>query len=130
MKRLALLLALAACPATAQIVSGNELYSACNVQGDAGPDIQYGYCIGFITGAWEGTKIGVAIIPLMTNPDDTAAEIDAVSNQILGICLPDSVERGQVVAVMMKYLEENPASRHEPARSLLRLALMDAFPCQ
>ncbi|WP_363117903.1 Rap1a/Tai family immunity protein [Marivita sp. XM-24bin2] len=45
------------------------------------------------------------------------------------VCLPLGVERGQMIDVVIKYLDANPAQRHNPARMLTWLALLEAFPC-
>jgi hypothetical protein len=42
---------------------------------------------------------------------------------------PQSVQVSQMVDVVVNYLAENPASRHEDADVLVRIALGRAWPC-
>jgi cell division protein FtsI/penicillin-binding protein 2 len=61
--------------------------------------------------------------------ESNISEVDQSSNIRLGFCVPENVERGQIVDVTIKYLAENPQSRHESARGLTLQALQGAFPC-
>jgi hypothetical protein len=45
-------------------------------------------------------------------------------------CAPDSVTCGQMQAVIIKYLRDNPAQLHSPFHILALTALGLAFPCQ
>ncbi|HEV3513726.1 MAG TPA: Rap1a/Tai family immunity protein [Candidatus Sulfotelmatobacter sp.] len=45
-------------------------------------------------------------------------------------CLPSEVRSEQLVMVVKKYLEDNPAQLHYEAEVLTIHALSDAFPCQ
>ncbi len=45
-------------------------------------------------------------------------------------CIPDAVTVGQVVDVVKKYLEANPARRHQDAGLLVYVAVTEAFPCK
>ncbi|WP_417243016.1 Rap1a/Tai family immunity protein [Celeribacter sp.] len=121
---------LAAIPCTgyADTVTGNDLHSACTANGEI-KDLQFGYCIGYIGGAFEGIKFGAGAVMFQAMPESSTTEVDQASNAMLGFCIPENVERGQIVDVTMKYLEENPQSRHESARGLLFQALQSAFPC-
>tara|TARA_R110002126_G_scaffold222375_1_gene367559 strand:- start:129 stop:515 length:387 start_codon:yes stop_codon:yes gene_type:complete len=127
MKRLALLLCLLGAPLSAQI-AGNDIAAACDHIKEA--DVRAGYCIGYIAGAWEGMKRGTAQVVMLSDPGKTAAEVDASTNALLGICMPVEVEHSQIVDVFLKYLDDTPSQRHFPARSLLHSALLDAFPCR
>ncbi len=126
--RWATLFVLLSCnPLSAQTVAGNDIAAACDHIQEA--DVRAGYCIGYITGAWEGMKRGAAQIVMLSDADQTATEVDASTNSLLGICIPLAVESGQIIDVFVRYLDDNPAQRHQPARSLLYGALLDAFPC-
>jgi hypothetical protein len=46
------------------------------------------------------------------------------------ICFPDGVTHGQMVDVVQKYIEENPAIRHLHRLILVRASLIFAFPCK
>ena len=54
------------------------------------------------------------------------APLDSISNY----CLPANVTRRQLVDVMTKYLQDNPAQRHRMAFGLVLSALEAAFPCK
>ena len=116
------------CVGHADTVTGNDLHSACSSSGEI-KDLRFGFCIGYIGGAFEGIKFGAGAIMFQAMSENSAAEVDAASNTMLGLCVPENVERGQIVDVTIKYLEENPQSRHESARGLLFQALQIAFPC-
>ncbi len=47
-----------------------------------------------------------------------------------GICRPDGVTTGQLVRVVLKYLEANPSELHKTSASLVLNALGLAFPCE
>ncbi len=57
-----------------------------------------------------------------------AAADDAYSTAGV-VCLPGNVTQGQVHAVVAAYLNAHPTDWHLPATSLVRDALMEAFPC-
>jgi hypothetical protein len=44
--------------------------------------------------------------------------------------IPDSVTQGQIVGVVVLYMEARPQRLHEPFRSLALEALFDAWPCR
>ena len=44
-------------------------------------------------------------------------------------CVPRGATSGQAAAVVLKYLEANPATLHLSAAYLVRLSLHDAWPC-
>tara|TARA_R110002049_G_scaffold249188_1_gene423602 strand:- start:1860 stop:2246 length:387 start_codon:yes stop_codon:yes gene_type:complete len=128
MKRLAIMLCLAGDPLFGQTASGNEIAAACEEIGAA--DVKTGYCIGYIIGAWEGMKIGAFHMLAAGGVNGTSAELDEMVNNLLGICMPEAVERGQIVDLSRDYFSNNPAERHLPARGLIRDALAEAFPCE
>ncbi|MDR7126885.1 Rap1a/Tai family immunity protein [Pseudotabrizicola sp. 4114] len=109
----------------AQPVTGNELFEACDTDGLA----QAGYCIGYILGAVEGMRWGIAA-PLLHAGGVDVASVNQTSNSILQICEPDGVIAKQYTDIVIGYLRTNPAMRHRPARGLIQIALGEAFPCQ
>ncbi|UWR30176.1 hypothetical protein K3758_01120 [Sulfitobacter sp. W002] len=117
---------MASTPLTAQTATGNEIAAACEYLNEA--DVRTGYCIGYIIGAWEGLKLGAFQMLLASGADGTAQELDNAINNLLGICVPATVERGQIIDIAMKYFDENPEERHLPARGLIRDALRISFP--
>jgi Ssp1 endopeptidase immunity protein Rap1a len=89
----------------AAFIDGNELYNRCT-QSDLGA----AYCIGFTTAISDALD------------GNTVNGYDA--------CPPSTATGGQVRDIVLKYLRENPASRHESASSLAAHALHEAFPCR
>ena len=128
MKPAAVALCVLATSASSQTVSGNSLAAACSKL-DSQVSVEAGYCVGYITGTWEGIKLGVLHTLLISGAQGPAVELDDRVNQILGICMPDNVEAGQLVDVVRLSLKDKPATRHFPARTLLNEAFREAFPC-
>lgn len=126
MKRLAIAMAFAFVgQAGAENLTGNELLSICD-QADA--DLaQAGFCAGYVLGAVEGMKWGVSA-PLLIAGDSTESA-ERSGNILLGFCLSPDATLGQYRDIAIKYLRENPAARHDSARSLIHIALREAFPC-
>lgn len=94
-------------PAAAEGVfyTGNDLKSACD---DKAP-LKQGLCTGYIL-----------------------AIADALDkNVIIGwsACFPQTFTGGQVIAVVRKFLDRQPANRGLSAWSLTTAALAGAFPC-
>lgn len=44
-------------------------------------------------------------------------------------CIPPGVTNGQKIDVVIKYLEDNPSTRHAPWEPLVMLAITAAWPC-
>ena len=79
-----------------------------------------GFCLGYIVGAIEGLKWGAASIIEQDSPGILQSdELDLLSSVLLGFCVPVSASNGQLKDVVVKYLRENPATRHETARTLV-----------
>lgn len=110
--------------ASAENLSGNELLSVCEAKDDSA---QLGYCLGYVQGAIEGMKWGISV-PLFASGEE-ADQVDKAGNAILGFCLPTDVTLGQNRDVIVKFLTDNPAERHNSARTLIQDALKQAFPC-
>jgi hypothetical protein len=130
-RKLALILALWASFAgagSAQNVPGNDVYGACQELDDPDRGVRSGFCIGYVNGVWEGIMSGTALMAVRAGIEG-ADEINRFSEVMLGVCIPPEVERGQLIAVVRKYLEDNPAIRHESARILVYQAFAQAFPC-
>ena len=47
----------------------------------------------------------------------------------INTCIPESVNHGQAVRVVLAYLRANPATLHLNEVNLIILALQEAFPC-
>lgn len=111
--------------AAAQATDGDTVYSACTTDNPA----MAGFCSGFIIGAIEGTRFGVAL-PMMISGNESAAAINSISDQLLQICPPDGVTNGQYIDIAVKHLADNPEDRNDPARVHIMMAMQDAFPCE
>jgi Rap1a immunity proteins len=98
-------------PAVAALISGNELYKYCQ------KDATRAICLGYISGVADVTQL-IA----------TKAEEDEVSRS-LAFCRPVGVTNGQLVDVVMTYLEETPEDRHLPALVVILAALRQPWPC-
>jgi hypothetical protein len=50
---------------------------------------------------------------------------------VLGLlCIPDGVTRGQMQAIVSKYLKEHPEKWNSDANPIVYVALSSAFPCK
>jgi Rap1a immunity proteins len=72
-----------------------------------------GMCLGYIVGV-----------------SDQAVGDKALAHAKGNYCLPSEVHSEQLVMVVKKYLEDNPAQLHYQAEVLTIHALTDAFPCR
>jgi hypothetical protein len=45
-------------------------------------------------------------------------------------CIPRNASKGQLIDVVVSYLEKSPADRHLAAWSLVQAAFYEAFPCK
>ena len=95
-------------------VDGSALFERCSPdQNDLSPDVLIGNCLGYVAGAVDTLEIH-----------------QSVGNLPRYYCLPERVSVNQLVAVVVKYLGENPAELHNIASSLILKALVEAFPCE
>lgn len=97
-----------------QDATGNDLQGYCT---DARPGAD-GFCFGYIIGAIDGLISGVRHTGTGATPAD-----------VLGICIPNGVTKGQIRDVVLAFLTDHPEKRHEVAPVLVRGALAAAFPC-
>lgn len=116
----------ASLPARADTVSGNDLFSGCTANNDPS---QLNFCAGYIIGAVEGMKVGLAWPMMLAGDHKPIEEINKAVETLLQICAPPEVEYGQYVGVVVKYLGDHPENRHNSARMLIINALQRAFPC-
>jgi hypothetical protein len=103
--------------------AGSQLLEICSEPplklGDVVPNVRLvegakniGMCGGYIAGVNDNQASHVALGEAPT------------------YCLPDGVEIYQLVKVVRKYLEDNPAKLHLPSGILVESALNQAFPCR
>jgi len=101
----------------ADFMVGNKLLNACEAQikGESDQYIVAIACVVYILGvvdshntlsdsAWEGFE--------------------------MKFCLPESIDGGQLVRVVTKYLQENPKHLHLGASDMVLNSLSAAFPCE
>jgi len=91
------------------VSSGNELLNVCQSNGT-----QFGRCIGFIEGVSVGVELGEAFHG---------------HKDLSDVCIPANVTNGQLKDIVLVYLRQNPATRHEPAVYAVVRSLRGAFPC-
>ena len=117
-------LLLVASPSWGQMVTGNDLVAACG--GTLGE--QQGFCIGYIMGVTEGLRLGVGA-PFMIEGEMTTEQINEMSNSLLMYCAIPEVTAAQNVAVVKKFLNDNPEKLHFPARGLVLQSFQAAYTC-
>ena len=105
-------------------LTGNQVLEYCEAAGD---EAKQGFCVGYVVGVVEGMRWGAAVPLLRT--EGPGPHLDSMVNTILSFCLPDGATWGQYRDVIVRYLRENPQSRHASARLLGQLALVESFPC-
>lgn len=92
-------------------VDGNKLLSDCT------STVQHSqsYCLGYI--------VGIA---------DALAEASSNGGSFRGFrsCSPGNRTQGQLLDVVVQWLQRNPQLRHYMASGLVAKALSDAFPCK
>jgi hypothetical protein len=87
-----------------------------------------GFCIGYVIGYSEGTPWGVALAAANVR-GEMVPDVNNLIGNVTGSCVPADAPNSQLRDVVTKYLQENPASRHESARTLIWRAYAAAFPC-
>ncbi|MFY7926243.1 MAG: Rap1a/Tai family immunity protein [Aquidulcibacter sp.] len=117
-KAVLLLVAILAWPIGAQAITGNELLAECRSREPR----SRGYCLGLIVGAAHAAGLVrmIAPQPIPGEPDFST----------LGGCTPDGVTFGQTRDIVVRFLEQSPAKRHEDFGFLVLEALQLAFPCR
>jgi Rap1a immunity proteins len=91
--------------------SGNELVETCKTYQGIGTPSD-GICLGYISGTNDGYRYALKLRGL--KPD---------------YCYSDNVTNGQLVKVVVKYLNDHPERLQYSADSLILDALFQAFPC-
>jgi hypothetical protein len=112
-------LMLSAGPAEANFLTGSQLLAKCRAHktlvaaGEKTTDGQAAanamYCRGYVWGYADGLR--------------------RPHGELGKPCWPDGVTYIQILAVVIKYLEENPAQLHRPSGDLVETALQEAWPC-
>jgi len=105
---------------SASYADGNELLQQCSgvekIMDGKTTDDQFGagYCIGLI----DGVRTTLSAV----------REISG-NEAVIDTCIPENVNNGQAIRVVLAYLRANPAKLHIDEGVLTLLALQEAFPC-
>lgn len=128
----AALLASAMHPCAAGFYTGNEIHESCMKSRL--------FVMGYTAGAFDALEKGQAAASAVflsgldekLNPPNQGFFDRYVKNTaVLGsYCAPKGIVLSQVTDIFCNYLESNPATRHEPADTLLARALSQAWPCK
>lgn len=110
---------------SAQQISGNELLDTCISDNQ----IMAGFCLGYIIGYSEGAPWGGSLAVIQANPGLDADAVNDAVGAITGSCVPSEASNEQLMDVTIKYLTNNPETRHTSARTLIWTAYSEAFPC-
>jgi hypothetical protein len=128
---LALVFSLLDVPLSAQTqelpeTSGNAFLRICSVVEKVADNkdqttTEVGYvmgCLGYV----RGFTTGVAY-------EASFAKAKTKQNAPVPFCIPEDVENGQTVLVVLKYIRDNPADSNQPTVILIKYALGKAYPC-
>ena len=94
--------------------TGNDLYSVCKAEkGSRFYEFEQTTCLEYVTGVFDSfsTSFGVGLMPRT-------------------FCSPSSVTVSQLKDIAVRYLEQNPSSRHISAAALVMISFKEAFPCK
>ena len=109
----------------AQSITGNSLFEACTSDNQT----LAGFCIGYLIGQTEGQFWGALLFTQGAGIDLETGDFNSMANMMFQHCVPQDATNQQLRDVVVTYLTENPATRHETARSLVWEAYRAAFPC-
>jgi hypothetical protein len=96
---------LAAAPARANFLDGNDLYEHCQTRSAS--------ALNYILGV-----------------HDAQQSIAGLGKQEKLVCPWGRVSAGHIIGVVCKFLEKNPSQRHLSGASIVLKALGDTFPCK
>ena len=109
--------------------SANSMLPDCKaaIEGDrSGNGFGRGFCV--------GTVLGLASMAQNSNVNVTAFSGEGQNRWFderwRCVKIPDTVTQGQIVGIVVLYIEARPSRIYEPFRSLALEALFDAWPCQ
>jgi hypothetical protein len=75
-------------------------------------------CFGYVRGFTSGVEV-----------EKVFAEAKTSRKVPAPFCLPNDVESGQTVRIVLKYIRNNPEEAHRPTDALILAALGKAYPC-
>jgi Rap1a immunity proteins len=80
-------------------------------------------CHGFINGVVSGIAVGVITMGYAIGTTSPDAKVNSLPIP----CVPVGATNGEIVKVVLKYLDNHPASLHNSAASGIDMALIDAW---
>lgn len=106
--------------------SGNAFVRICSViENDKNlSEREFGQlmnCLGYVSGFADGVEHEA----MYTN----SRAKRATQGASVPFCIPDEVENGQLIRIVLKYIRDNPAQEHKPTPLLIVAALELSFPC-
>ena len=116
-------------------MDGNQLHNFCLMKDKT---FVAAYTIGLIDKAQEDSA-GAGFDKFVSRLDfpntaenvgELAKGLNEVRDEVEGYCIPDTAKATQGANAVCKYLADNPAQRHKSAASLVRQALIVAWPCK
>jgi hypothetical protein len=75
-------------------------------------------CLGWVRGFTTGVAYEASFAKAKTKQNASAP-----------FCIPEDVENGQIVLVVLKYIHDNPADSNQPTVIVIKNALGKAYPC-
>jgi hypothetical protein len=123
MRKLLLLLALAASPVFAENISGNEVL---DMHRKTEPTRSMG-AFWYMRGVLDADE-KYRLLYAMTGSHLKGGGLEKVLSPAF-FCLPEGAQYGQIYDVYIRHLAKEPATRHLAADYLLGVALRDAWPC-
>ena len=120
---------------SAMAMDGNQLHNFCAMKDKA---FIAAYTVGLIDKAREdsagaGFDKFVSRLNFPNTPENVGAlaeGLNDVRDGVEGYCIPDAAKATRGADVICKYLADNPAQRNKSAASLVRQALITAWPCK
>lgn len=114
MQRYFLAAALLLMPHVADADDGNQLLKECNA---------------FINGDNISEEQGIRLWTGCPSSIRVALSYDIEFNTFRKVCLPDSIQNGQLARMIVRYLERYPEQLHQDEFELVRLIVGKSFPC-
>jgi hypothetical protein len=110
--------------------TGNLLLEMCTSE----EEIFEALCAVYLDASLGGQHVGAgaAFLEMLNRsvmylPQGAYEEIrDLSRSRVLGVCTPEGASGDQIADIVVKYLTDNPADRHENAAGLVYLALAEA----
>ncbi len=114
-------------PVTAAF-DGNYLHEQCegyqNTASNMDNAARWSWCLGFISGVFDTNFVNYTLARM-----DRRAGLET-TNDWWCVDHPKNPSYAQLTAVVLKYLEDNPAQRHDDAHILVTRAFKAAWPCK